>query len=402
MWYSTLLLLSLLLLWLALSRRLWAFPAAAVALFVLALTRHDGAIPLGLGGHAVLAWALRGGALARPEPDSPRPALRDAWRAPGTWVALASFAVLGLVFLGYTYWRGQYFGQLVPTPFFSRLGGTIANPAAISHTIATYFTLGTAYSAYGDLLVPTLTLTFAGFWGYRRPGLRDYLVLGCAAALALLYFVSESYNPGIRYLVPLLPLFYLYAQRPIAHLLRWTWRGVLPGWRGAALATATGLAIALFLLVMAPRTAADGGRAEQAKLHSLVPLGQWLHNYAPPESAVALQDIGVVAYYSGLRVIDNNPGGLTNGDLSYRAGGEGFADLTLVHEPEFLVFTSFSYETPTFYREFDTLKQDSRFLGRYALYGKVKYWADRCYWVYKRSDVALAPAAQAAFPPSDW
>ena len=123
-----------------------------------------------------------------------------------------------------------------------------------------------------------------------------------------------------------------------------------------------GLAVAVFLLVMAPRTADDGQRAETAKLQSLVPLGQWLHNYAPPRAAVALQDIGVVAYYSGLRVIDNNPGALTNGDLIYRAGAQGFADLTLDPQPEFLVFTSGSYVTPKFYQEFATLQQDPRFL----------------------------------------
>ena len=32
-----------------------------------------------------------------------------------------------------------------------------------------------------------------------------------------------------------------------------------------------------------------------------------------------------MAYYSGLRVIDNNPGALTNGDLTYKRGVEGFA-----------------------------------------------------------------------------
>jgi hypothetical protein len=115
-----------------------------------------------------------------------------------------------------------------------------------------------------------------------------------------------------------------------------------------------------------------------------------------------LSALGVVAYYSGLRVIDNNPGALTNGDLIYRAGAQGFADLTLRPQPEFLVFTSGSYETPKFYQEFATLQQDPRFLTQYALYGKVKYWPDRCYWIYKRNNVDLSDAARAAFPPSDW
>ena len=48
------------------------------------------------------------------------------------------------------------------------------------------------------------------------------------------------------------------------------------------------------------------------------------------------------------------------------------------------------------------MQQDPRFLQGYELYGKVKYWADRCYWVYKRVDVTLPAAAQTAFPTSDW
>ena len=418
MWYTTLLLLSLWLLWLGLSRRIWAFPPAALAFFLLALTRHDGAIPLAIGGLCVLIWVLRGGALPRPGGTAPaadtgqRPPLLPprrttpsplvALRAPGAWVALGSFAALAGVFLAYTWWRGQYFGQLVPTPFFSRLGGTLTNPAAWSHTLASYFTLGSHYSAYGDLLVPAIAGALAGLFVFRRPDLRDFLVIGSAAGLSALYFISESYNPGIRYMVPVLPLFYLYAQLPLLALLRGARRAAGAGWRGIGAAAAIGLAVALFLLVMAPRTADDGGRAEAAKLRALVPLGQWLHSYAPAGSAVALQDIGVVAYYSGLRVIDNNPGALTNGDLIYRAGAQGFADLTLTPRPAFLVFTSFSYDTPQFYGEFATLQTDPRFLQGYSLYGKVKYWPDRCYWVYKRTDLTLPADSLRAFPPSDW
>ncbi|HMA33594.1 MAG TPA: hypothetical protein VKY74_03860 [Chloroflexia bacterium] len=401
MWYATLLLLSLWLVGLGLAGRIWAFPPAAAALFVLALTRHDGAIPLGVSGLLVLIWVLRPGRAAL-SAAAGRPRLAQTLRAPGTWVALGSFAGLALVYLGYTWWRGQYFGQLVPAPFFSRLGGTLTDPSAVSHTLASYFTRGAHYSAYGDLLVPVLAAAAVGWRAYRRPGLGDWLIAGCAIGLSLLYFASESYNPAIRYMVPVLPLFYLYAQLPLMSLLQAAWRAVGRGARGAAAVIALAGVVALFLLVMAPRTAYDGEHAETAKLHSLVPLGQWLHAYAPPGSAVALQDIGVVAYYSGLRVIDNNPGGLTNGDLIYRSGVPGFADLTLRPQPEFLVFTSFSYATPKFYAEFATLQQDPRFLQHYSLYGKVKYWEDRCYWLYKRTDVVLPPAAQAAFPPSDW
>jgi arabinofuranosyltransferase len=402
MWYTTLLLLSVWLGWLALGRRYWAFPLAAVALFLLALTRHDGAIPMGICGLVVLIWVLLGHAQPRPPDGPPRPRGLAALRASGAWVALGSFAALAAVFLAYTWWRSQYFGQLVPTPFFSRLGGTLTDPGAVGHTLASYFTRGAHYSAYGDLLVPALAGAALGFFGFRRPGLRDWMILGCAVGLSFLYFISESYNPGIRYMVPVLPLFYLYAQLPLIALLQKARRAAGRGLRGTAAMVATGLVVAVFLLVMAPRTADDGQRAETAKLTSLVPLGQWLHNYAPPKAVVALQDIGVVAYYSGIRIIDNNPGALTNGDLIYRAGAEGFADLTLDKRPEFLVFTSGSYVQPKFYQEFATLQQDPRFLQGYELYGKVKYWADRCYWVYKRVDVTLPAAAQSAFPTSDW
>ncbi len=389
MWYATMLLVSVWLTVLGLGGRLWAYPLAAATLFLLALTRHDGAIPMAIGGLFVLASVV------------------DSWRHRGStnvsqWaVPVASFGTLALVFLAYTWWRGQYFGQLVPTPFFSRLGGTLTDPSQLRLTWGSYFTRGSHYSAYGDLLVPTFALAVADLAWFRRPWLRDWYIVSCAGALSLLYFVSESYNPGIRYMVPVLPLLYLYAQGPVIALLRLvgslgrSWRT----WLGVAGVCA---AIALFLLVMAPRTRYDGQRAEDAKNRSLVPLGVWLGQYAPPSSTVALQDIGVVAYYSGLRVIDDNPGGLTNGDVIYKRGAAGFADSALASNPEFLVFTSGSDRVPQFNAVFEPLMTDPRFTGRYSLYNKVKYWEDRGYWVYKRNDVQLSPKAASNFPRTEW
>jgi hypothetical protein len=290
----------------------------------------------------------------------------------------------------------------VPTPFFSRLGGTITDPSQIVLTWGSYFTRGSHYSAYGDLLVPAFGLAAADLIWFRRPQLRDWYILSCACALSLLYFVSESYNPGIRYMVPVIPLLYLYAQGPVIALLKRVGRGVSGERRGAWAAVGVCAVLAIFLLVMAPRTRYDGKRAEDAKNQALVPLGQWLQQYAPPGSAVALQDIGVVAYYSGLKVIDDNPGALTNGDVIYKHGAEGFADIALSPRPEFLVFTSGSDRNPEFNLVFEPLKKDARFTQGYKLYNKVKFWEDRGYWVYVRNDVRLPAVAAQAFPRTEW
>jgi hypothetical protein len=224
-------------------------------------------------------------------------------------------------------------------------------------------------------------------------------------ALSLLYFMAESYNPGIRYMVPVLPLLYLYAQGPIIALLKLVGRATERaggGWREWLAVGGVCAAIALFMVIMAPRTRRDGQNAEQAKQQALIPLGRWLHDYAPPTSTVALQDIGAVAYYSGLRVIDDNPGALTNGDVTYRLGPAGFADIALDPRPEFLVFTSASVRDPSFFAVFEPLKTDPRFTDNYSLYNKVKYWDDKGYWVYTRNDLQLPEDAAAAFPNTEW
>jgi hypothetical protein len=115
-----------------------------------------------------------------------------------------------------------------------------------------------------------------------------------------------------------------------------------------------------------------------------------------------LQDIGVVAYYSHLRVIDNNPGALTNGDIIYTRGARGLADITLDPRPEFLVFTSVSDRTPLFNPVFEPLETDPRFTQGYVLYNKLKYWEDRGYWIYVRTDMRLPPAAADSFPRTQW
>ncbi len=391
MWYATLLLLSVWLTVLGMAGKLWAYPLAAVGLFVLALTRHDGAIPMALSGLFVLVWVLR----------SPKSEVRS----PKSIVPIASFGALALIYLVYTWWRGQYFGQLVPTPVISRLGGTISDPSQILLTWGSYFTRGPHYSAYGDLLVPTFALAAADLAWFRRAKLRDWYILSCAGTLSLLYFVSESYNPGIRYMVPVLPLLYLYAQGPIIGALQWVlrrggrYRGWWRQWLGVAGACA---AIALFMLVMAPRTSYDGEHAEIGKDQALYPLGIWLRQYAPPTSTVALQDIGVIAYYSGLRVIDDNPGALTNGDVIYKSGAEGFSDIALCPRPEFLIFTSNSWRDANFNPVFEPLKADPRFTENYKLYDKVAFWEDRGYWVYVRKDVHLPREAAQDFPITQW
>src|SRR5215212_3884271 len=196
MWYATLLLLSVWLTVLGLGGRVWAYPLAAASLFVLALTRHDGAIPMALSGLVVLLGAIAAWRRRRATPF-----------ALGPWaIGLGSFAALAAVYLAYTWWRGQYFGELIPTPFFSRLGGTLSDFSQIRQTWGSYFTRGSHYSAYGDLLVPAFALAGADLVWFRRAQLRDWYILACAGALSLLYFVSESYNPGIRYMVPVLPL----------------------------------------------------------------------------------------------------------------------------------------------------------------------------------------------------
>ncbi len=391
MWYATLLLLSVWLTVLGMAGRLWTYPLAAAALFVLALTRHDGAIPMALSGLFVLIWLLR----------NPKSKIRD----PKSVIPIASFGALALVYIAYTWWRWQYFGQLVPTPFFSRLGGTISDPSQILLTWGSYFTRGPHYSAYGDLLVPVFGLAAADLVWFRRASLRDWYILSCAGTLSLLYFVSESYNPGIRYMVPVLPMLYLYAQGPIIRALQSVLRAAeryRNAWRQWLAIAGVCASIALFMLVMAPRTRYDGERAEIGKDQALYPLGMWLRQYAPPNSTVALQDIGVIAYYSGLRVIDDNPGALTNGDVIYKSGAEGFSDIALGPQPEFLIFTSNSWRDPNFNPVFDPLKEDKRFTKNYKLYDKVAFWEDRGYWVYVRQDVHLPREAAQDFPITQW
>ena len=43
-----------------------------------------------------------------------------------------------------------------------------------------------------------------------------------------------------------------------------------------------------------------------------IQLGKWLKKYAYPETVIALQDVGAIPYYSGLKTIDIHPEGLTN------------------------------------------------------------------------------------------
>ena len=126
---------------------------------------------------------------------------------------------------------------------------------------------------------------------------REHVVpLGWLVALPAFYMASGV--PGVtRYIVPLAPLLVAYGWRLLAPRLRDGRRAV------AALAVASGVGLAAYAVVIVPqaRTFTAGVEA------TLADQGRWFKANTPPETRVAIRDIGAFAYYSDRP--DRRPGG---------------------------------------------------------------------------------------------
>jgi arabinofuranosyltransferase len=204
-------------------------------------------------------------------------------------------AVLLLVAaLPYGLWRLSYYGDLFPNTYYAKTSGS----APQLHYLWWYLqkVLG------GGLLV---ALAAVGF--LRRAVPRFHLAL-VGVNIASVLSVGGDWMPSFRLLLPTTGLILLAACGGIAAL----------NGRSRSLAIAALGALGVWYLAYAGLTASRVRESARGYARAHVPLATRLRANAPAGSWVALMDIGMIGYYSGLKVLDIT--GLTDPVIA-RAGG---------------------------------------------------------------------------------
>lgn len=209
--------------------------------------------------------------------------------------ALIWLIPVALIYAPYFAWRYTYYGWLLPNTYYAKTGGgwsqLIRGLTYIKHF---YLWPGGA--------VTLLAIVPAAIRRNRKT------VLPLLTCLVWTCYVAVIGGDGLamyRFIVPVLPLWYLLAAEGLVLLL------ARPGKR-AAIFTARPARIAVITVCLLMVLSRSLGSSERDFVHedrirvqgNWVPIGKWLRHYAKPGETLAIPVAGAIPYYSGLYTID--------------------------------------------------------------------------------------------------
>ncbi len=352
--------------------------------FATALCRPEGVLAYPI---VILALMVR----RRSETAATPATQRNLWAGAGVFAA---------TYAAYTAWRVTYFGEFLPTPFLSKVGGGDALVAGWLTNLKQYFVMqGYEFTPLGYYFAAVAVLAFVGYnkgpGASLRPGTdRVSLVLGLI--YAAVYFNFVDWMPGMRYHAALIPLFFVSGVNIQSIRMqggvdvkptRLTKRFVLVG---------VGVMLISTSFLMQLRITAK--RIERGNRLGLIALADWLTRYGPPNPTLAISDVGVIPYYTRFYTIDINPESLTDLHIAK----EGFSEAYFYSKrPDVVVLVARGVFAPKMYPEHFALASSEKFVSLYRFIGAVRYlwFEDRSYWVFVPKDwPRLSDEAFEAFP----
>lgn len=224
--------------------------------------------------------------------------IRRKWSTRDTVWVLAYLAI----FVPYLIFRVSYYGYLFPNPYYAKTGGGLKQIIVGLRYANQFFSLNGGY-----LLLPLISLPFISGRSRLSP-LYPFLI----AYLFFIVYVGGDHMKDFRFFVPILPVVFLLAQEGLSEFAR-----LLKRWGRVVLV--------LFLLGFAFSNLIQDyfetsvlwwgdvrGQIELLKMKVRNPekvydrakVGLWLKDNVAPDRVVAVEDCGMIPYYSGLRTID--------------------------------------------------------------------------------------------------
>jgi arabinofuranosyltransferase len=252
------------------------------------------------------AAAVAGLAIAFDLFERPRNGRGPARAVASWWPLLLSMAL-------YLAWKLSYFGELLPNPYYAKLGGGLpALRAGLRYT----FDFFLAFGALNLLLAVVPPLVFRG----TRSRTQLFLLALLAGYSAHVIRVGGDYQSFGRYLVPLLPPLVVLAAH--GALAAWDRTRALGAPKRIAIASAVALAALAqlagdsirevrgrdFMLTrpwsLVEKLPTPGDPLASRFRHDFQAMGQALRRHFPSDRTVAALAVGAIGYYSGMPVLD--------------------------------------------------------------------------------------------------
>lgn len=263
------------------------FPLSSLCFALAALTRVEGALLFVVAGVVRLLLRLR----------------------QKTWTRRDSFWVLGflVVYLPYVLWRVHYYHSLLPNVYYAKtLGGMRQVIDGFVYAFAFIVSNG------GPILFLLALIPL-----FSRKQRTYHLYAFLFGYLFFVIYVGGDWMPDFRLLLPILPLFFVLTQEGLREMFS-RLGGAYGGKMGRAF-----IGICL-LLVFSSNLFNDyhktlrswfrepgklmetfrGWNRSPEEIYDRAKVGLWLKERVPPNSLIALDDCGMIPYFSGLRTLD--------------------------------------------------------------------------------------------------
>jgi len=323
-------------------------------LIVLAMRDHMDELDRGHGRRSALWIGLA--TLLRPEaplialafaldrmlPAEGGPSARPGGAAGSRFAAAAGWlGVVGLFFIPFLAFRRFYFGEWLPMTYYAKTGGDVIRQIdeGWKYTLRFMAQVGPGFGETSPFtaVVGVLMVVVCLAHVLPRPRLRPAGLAILAIAFAVLIeggdwmVLHRFWVPGLVLLLPLLVV----AGRDLAAQDRRL--------RPAVVACGALLLVSFVVGSVRARAGANGlavNGAGYRYAHEAV--GRYLLERGTPDDTVALMDIGIIGYVSGLRVFDIT--GLTEPSVAKSPGGflrkDYPAELVLARRPRFIVLVN--------------------------------------------------------------
>ena len=286
-----------------------------------------------------------------------------------------------LMYAPYFLWRWHYYGFLFPNTFYVKSGGSLALFAKGATQTAKFL----GYQTGGWFLSGLVGLVVLLF------PVAETTVLGLAILSRVTFELwSGGVTPGeFRFLLPALPLIWILAERVLVRGL-----GTFGTRPRARLVLAGTCAFLMALQVVAFRQFREQnvGPAEMGMERAHVALGKWLGAHAPPNSTVAVGDIGAIGFWSHRKILDLD--GLTDTYISHLPGAyaeKQDSQYVLRQAPNFIALRT-SNCTPrshdVSYAMDRAVFSNPQFRGEYAPVNCWEFWPKYDLLLYQRNSQA--------------
>jgi len=286
MMYTALLTGSALLLTKRNSRNKWFTVLSGIGFALAVLTRPDGILGFGLSFCFLLVT------------DNGKYCLnkKNVYRS---FLLAVSFII---IYLPYFLWRYNYFGWFYPNTYYAKVA------FSTHHFIRGCKYLGSFILDHWFIFLGTAGLLFNHH--KKNPSVHYFLSL---VVIYLLYcvYVGGDVFPGYRFLTPVMPLLYLcfaygireFSNHPSARIKN---------------ITSSFLIFCICFQVLQLNFREDYNRIYIDRVSEVGrKVGVWLRKHIPPSTVIALNPVGAIPYYSGLKTIDML--GLTDEYIAHHA-----------------------------------------------------------------------------------